>query len=78
MDPLAPMFWLCAATSAVAAGALSAFELTQRSHRGFRWWTGALWLNAAGAGAPSRRETRAEAPVAEPAAKVPNVGGAAV
>ncbi len=51
MDPLAPMFWLCAATSAVAAGALSAFELTQRSHRGFRWWTGALWLNAAGAAA---------------------------
>ena len=51
MDPLAPMLWLCAAVLAVAASALSAFELTQRSYRGFQWWTCALWLNAAGAGA---------------------------
>jgi diguanylate cyclase (GGDEF)-like protein len=41
--------WLCTAVLVVAACALSAFELKQRSYRGFRWWTGALWLNAAGA-----------------------------
>ena len=51
MDPLAPLFWLCAAVAAVAAGALSLLDRTQRSHRGFGWWIGALWLNAAGAAA---------------------------
>ena len=51
MDSLAPIMWLCAAVLAVAACALSAFELTHRnSPRGFQWWTSALWLNAAGAG----------------------------
>jgi len=49
MDALAPTLWLCTAVLVVAACALSAFELKQRSSRGFRWWTGALWLNAAGA-----------------------------
>lgn len=49
MDPLVPMMWLCAAVLAVAASALSAFERAHRSCRGFHWWTGALWLNAAGA-----------------------------
>ena len=50
-----PLFWLCAAITAVAAMALSLFARTQRSHRGFGWWIGALWLNAVGAatiGAP--------------------------
>ncbi len=51
MDSLSPTLWLCTAMLVVAACALSAFELTQRPYRGFRWWTGALWLNAAGAGA---------------------------
>jgi diguanylate cyclase (GGDEF)-like protein len=49
MDALASTLWLCTAVLVVAACALSAFELKQRSYRGFRWWTGALWLNAAGA-----------------------------
>ena len=43
--------WLCTAMLVVAASALSAFDLTQRTYRGFQWWTGALWLNAAGAAA---------------------------
>lgn len=51
MDPLVPLYWLCAAVAAVAAAALSLFDRTQRSHRGFGWWVGALWLNAAGAAA---------------------------
>ena len=46
MDTLMPLFWLCAAITAVAAMALSLFARTQRSHRGFGWWIGALWLNA--------------------------------
>lgn len=49
MDTLTPLFWLCAAVAAVAAMALSLFARTQRSHRGFGWWIGALWLNAVGA-----------------------------
>jgi diguanylate cyclase (GGDEF)-like protein len=51
MDPPATTLWLCTAMLVVAASALSAFDLTQRTYRGFQWWTGALWLNAAGAGA---------------------------
>jgi len=51
MSPLAPTLWICTAMLVVAACALSAFDLTQRSYRGFQWWTGALWLNAAGAAA---------------------------
>ena len=51
MNSLAPTLWLCTAMLVVAASALSAFDLTQRSYRGFQWWTGALWLNAAGAAA---------------------------
>jgi diguanylate cyclase (GGDEF)-like protein len=51
MDALSPTLWLCTAMLVVAAGALSAFELTQRSYRGFQWWSGALWLNAAAAAA---------------------------
>lgn len=35
----------------VAASALSAFDWTRRTYRGFQWWTGALWLNASGTGA---------------------------
>jgi diguanylate cyclase (GGDEF)-like protein len=49
MDALSPTLWLCTAMLVVAACALSAFELSQRTYRGFRWWTGALWLNAVGA-----------------------------
>jgi diguanylate cyclase (GGDEF)-like protein len=51
MDSLSPILWLCTAMLVVAASALTTFELTQRTYRGFRWWTCALWLNAAGAGA---------------------------
>ena len=51
MDTLTPLFGLCAAITAVAATALSLFARTQRSHRGFGWWIGALWLNAIGAAA---------------------------
>ena len=51
MNSPSPTLWLCTAMLVVAACALTAFELTQRPYRGFRWWTGALWLNAAGAGA---------------------------
>ena len=51
MSSLAPTLWLCTAMLVVAASALSAFDLAQRSYRGFQWWTGALWLNAAGAAA---------------------------
>jgi diguanylate cyclase (GGDEF)-like protein len=51
MDSLSPTLWFCTATLVVAASALSAFDLTRRTYRGFRWWTCALWLNAAGAGA---------------------------
>lgn len=35
----------------VVAGALSSYDLTQRTYRGFQWWTCAMWLNAAGTGA---------------------------
>jgi diguanylate cyclase (GGDEF)-like protein len=35
----------------VAAGALSSYDLTQRTYRGFQWWTCALWLNVVGVGA---------------------------
>ena len=42
----------------VAASALSAFDLTQRSYRGFQW-TAALWLNAAGAAAVALVEATA-------------------
>jgi diguanylate cyclase (GGDEF)-like protein len=51
MHWLASTLWLCTAVLVVTACALSAFDLTQRSYRGFQWWTGALWLNAAGAAA---------------------------
>jgi diguanylate cyclase (GGDEF)-like protein len=51
MDSTAPTLWLCTAMLVVAAASLSAFDLTQRTYRGFRWWIGALWLNAAGASA---------------------------
>jgi diguanylate cyclase (GGDEF)-like protein len=50
MDLPAPTLWLCTAMLVVAASAVSAFDLTRRTYRGFRWWTCALWLNAAGAG----------------------------
>lgn len=51
MDSLSTTLWLCTAMLVVAAAALSAFNLTQRTYRGFPWWTCALWLNAAGASA---------------------------
>ncbi len=51
MDSLAPTLLLCTALLLVAAGALSSHDLTQRTYRGFQWWTCALWLNAAGTGA---------------------------
>lgn len=50
MDPLTPTLLLCLAALLVGAGALTAFEWTQHSYRGFQWWLGALWLNVAGAG----------------------------
>jgi len=59
MSSLAPMLWLCTAMLVVAASALSAFDLTQRSYRGFQWWTAALWLNAAGAAAVALVEATA-------------------
>ena len=62
MDALAPTLWLCTAMLVVAACALSAFDLSQRSYRGFRWWTGALWLNAAGAAAVALAESAPAAP----------------
>jgi diguanylate cyclase (GGDEF)-like protein len=51
MDPLAQTLWLCTVMLVVAASALSLFDPTRRSYRGFQWWVGALWLNASGAGA---------------------------
>jgi diguanylate cyclase len=51
MDSLSPTLWLCATVLAVAASALSVFDQTQRTYRGFFWWAGALWLNAFGAAA---------------------------
>ena len=51
MDSLAPTLWLCTAMLVAAAGALTVFASMQRSRSGFGWWTGALWLNAAAAGA---------------------------
>jgi diguanylate cyclase (GGDEF)-like protein len=51
MDALSPTLWLSTAVLAVAAAALSVYDLSQRTCRGFRWWTCALWLNAAGAAA---------------------------
>jgi hypothetical protein len=51
MDMLAPLFLMCAAVTGVAAAALSLFTRSQRSHRGFGWWIGALWLNTAAAAA---------------------------
>jgi len=59
MSSLAPTLWLCTAMLVVAASALSAFDLTQRSYRGFQWWTAALWLNAAGAAAVALVEATA-------------------
>jgi len=58
MDSLSPTLWLCTAMLVVAAAALSAFDLTQRTYRGFQWWTCALWLNAAGAGAIAMLDAR--------------------
>jgi diguanylate cyclase (GGDEF)-like protein len=51
MEALSSTLWLCTAMLIVSASALSAIDLTQRTYRGFQWWTGALWLNAAGAAA---------------------------
>ena len=51
MDAPAQMLWLCTAMLVVAASALSAYDPAQQSCRGFQWWVGALWLNAAVAGA---------------------------
>lgn len=51
MNSLSPTLWLCTAMLVVAASALSAFDMTQRTYRGFQWWTCALWLNVAGAAA---------------------------
>lgn len=51
MDVLSPTLLLCTALLLVAAGALSSYDLTQRTYRGFQWWTCALWLNALGTGA---------------------------
>jgi len=64
MSSLAPTLWLCTAMLVVAASALSAFDLTQRSYRGFQWWTAALWLNAAGAAAVALVEATAPAALA--------------
>ena len=50
MDPLTPTLLLCLAALLVGAGALTAFEWTQRSYRGFQWWLGGLWLNVGAAG----------------------------
>ncbi len=49
MDLPTPSSMLSAAVIGLAASALTAFALTQRSHLGHRWWSGALWLNAAAA-----------------------------
>jgi diguanylate cyclase len=57
MDSLSPTLWLCTAMLVVAASALSAYDLTQRTYRGFHWWTCALWLNAVGAGAIALLDT---------------------
>jgi diguanylate cyclase len=51
MESLSPTLWLCTAMLVVSAAALSTCHLTQRTYRGFRWWTFALWLNAVAAGA---------------------------
>jgi diguanylate cyclase len=48
MEETTRTLWLAAAVVAVCAAALS--SLSRRSQRGFRWWTVALWLNAAGLG----------------------------
>jgi diguanylate cyclase (GGDEF)-like protein len=50
MDALAQTLWLCTAVLVVAAASLNAIDHAQRGYRGFQWWVGALWLNAAGAG----------------------------
>jgi diguanylate cyclase (GGDEF)-like protein len=51
METFAPAQLLCTAVLALAATALSAFDLGRgAAHRGFRWWTGALWLNAFASG----------------------------
>jgi len=51
MDGPSPPLLLSAALLMVAAGALSGYDLTQRTYRGFQWWTCALWLNVVGVGA---------------------------
>lgn len=51
MDALSPTLLMCTALLLVAAGALTSYALTRRTYRGFQWWTCAIWLNAAGAGA---------------------------
>ncbi|MGL6110084.1 MAG: diguanylate cyclase [Rubrivivax sp.] len=49
MDPVSTVLLLCTAMLAVAAAALSTFQLTQRVYLGFQWWSCALWLNVAAA-----------------------------
>jgi diguanylate cyclase (GGDEF)-like protein len=49
MDPLSQTLLLCTAVLAVAAAAVTAFALTQRTYQGFRWWSMALWLNTGAA-----------------------------
>ena len=66
MEALSSTLWLCTAMLIVSASALSAIDLTQRTYRGFQWWTGALSLNAAGAAAIALLEgTHTALPVAQ-------------
>ncbi len=66
MEALSSTLWLCTAMLVVSASALSAIDMTQRTYRGFQWWIGALWLNAAGAAAVALLEgTHAALPVAQ-------------
>jgi diguanylate cyclase (GGDEF)-like protein len=49
MDSFSQTLLLCTAMLGVSAAALAAFELTQHTYLGFRWWTCALGLNAVAA-----------------------------
>jgi diguanylate cyclase len=46
MDSFSQTLLVCTAMLVASASALSAFDLTQRTYPGFRWWAVALWLNA--------------------------------
>jgi diguanylate cyclase (GGDEF)-like protein len=62
MDAVAQTLWLCTAVLVVAASALSVVDHAQRGYRGFQWWVGALWLNAAGAGMIALLDASNDAP----------------